>query len=183
MQFPSLFYSKRLTLRPIQLADAELVLDAWANDSEVAKYMVWRRHNSLDETRKYIASCLDRQRANVEITYIAWESGADRPLGSLAFRPRGHMVEVGYLIQRSHWGRGLGTEMLAAGIGEVFTGTSFVRVWAYCDTDNVASARVMEKAGMQHEGTLRAWAIHPNISSMPRDVLVYSILAHEWQDV
>lgn len=49
------------------------------------------------------------------------------------------------------------------------------RVCAYCDVDNAASARVMEKVGMVHEGTLRRWAIHPNVSDSPRDVLVYVV--------
>ena len=50
------------------------------------------------------------------------------------------------------------------------------RVWAVCDIDNKASARVMEKAGMQREGILRRWSIHPNVSNEPRDSYCYAIL-------
>jgi RimJ/RimL family protein N-acetyltransferase len=43
-----------------------------------------------------------------------------------------------------------------------------------CDVDNIASARVMEKAGLTLEGRLRRWLVHPNISDEPRDCLGYA---------
>lgn len=49
------------------------------------------------------------------------------------------------------------------------------RVWAACDIDNVASARLLESVGMQLEGTLRRWLVHPNMSDSRRDCLCYAI--------
>jgi RimJ/RimL family protein N-acetyltransferase len=43
-----------------------------------------------------------------------------------------------------------------------------------CDIDNYGSKRVMEKAGMQYEGILRRWTVHPNVSSTPRDCHVFA---------
>lgn len=49
------------------------------------------------------------------------------------------------------------------------------RVWATCDAENLASARVLEKAGLCLEGRLRRCPIRPNISSMiPRDTFVFA---------
>ena len=48
------------------------------------------------------------------------------------------------------------------------------RVWAVCDVDNLASARVLEKIGMQCEGLLRRYILHPNISEAPRDCWCYA---------
>jgi hypothetical protein len=50
------------------------------------------------------------------------------------------------------------------------------RIWAVCDAGNIASARLLERVGMQAEGTLRRWLVHPNISESPRDCLCYSIV-------
>jgi RimJ/RimL family protein N-acetyltransferase len=50
------------------------------------------------------------------------------------------------------------------------------RVWAVCDVDNPASGRVLEKLGMQHEGVLRCWTLHPNVSDAPRDCDCYAIV-------
>jgi len=49
-------------------------------------------------------------------------------------------------------------------------------VQAFCDVDNLGSARVMENAGMQREGLLRRYVLHPNISDVPRDVYLYAVV-------
>ena len=48
------------------------------------------------------------------------------------------------------------------------------RVDAYTDIENVQSARVLEKVGMQLEGRLRRYTVHPNLHSEPRDVLLFA---------
>jgi [ribosomal protein S5]-alanine N-acetyltransferase len=50
------------------------------------------------------------------------------------------------------------------------------RIEARCIAENVASTRVMEKAGMTHEGTLRQREF---IKGAYRDIEVYSILRSE----
>jgi RimJ/RimL family protein N-acetyltransferase len=50
------------------------------------------------------------------------------------------------------------------------------RVWAFCDLENTGSARVLEKVGMQREGVLRRWAVHPNVGDTPRDCVCFSIV-------
>jgi RimJ/RimL family protein N-acetyltransferase len=50
------------------------------------------------------------------------------------------------------------------------------RVWAGCDPENVASARVLERIGMRLEGRLRE---NERIRSRFRDTLVYGILDGE----
>jgi hypothetical protein len=50
------------------------------------------------------------------------------------------------------------------------------RVWATCDVENMASTRVLERAGMTREGVLRRWIVHPNLSSTPRDAFCYAIV-------
>ena len=48
------------------------------------------------------------------------------------------------------------------------------RVQAYCDLENVAPARVLEKAGLVREGLLRKYSSCPNLGSTPCDVFVYA---------
>jgi [ribosomal protein S5]-alanine N-acetyltransferase len=48
------------------------------------------------------------------------------------------------------------------------------RVDANLDSENVQSARVLEKAGMQLEGRLRRYTVHPNLHGEPRDVLMFA---------
>ena len=50
------------------------------------------------------------------------------------------------------------------------------RIGAVCDVENRASARVMEKAGLEREGILRRWIIHPNVGSEPLDCFSYAMV-------
>ena len=66
--------------------------------------------------------------------------------------------------------------MVAAVVDWALTQQGLWRIWAVCDVQNPASARVMEKAGMQREGVLRRWITHPNVSHEPRDCLCYALV-------
>ena len=71
--------------------------------------------------------------------------------------------------------KGYVTEATRAIIDWTFRQASMYRVYATTDVENVASRRVMEKAGMQCEGILRKYILHPNISDIPRDSYMYAI--------
>ena len=60
-------------------------------------------------------------------------------------------VEVAYLIARSHWGQGLGTEAAQAILDYGFGNLGLTRLICLIDHDNVASIRVAEKIGMIFE--------------------------------
>jgi len=51
---------------------------------------------------------------------------------------------------------------------------SCFRVQATCDTENIASARTLEKAGFTREALLERYIVHPNISAAPRACFMYA---------
>ena len=51
---------------------------------------------------------------------------------------------------------------------------SIWRIGDLCDVENLASARVMEKAGFFREGVLVRWSMHPNVSDRPRDCFSFA---------
>jgi RimJ/RimL family protein N-acetyltransferase len=73
-------------------------------------------------------------------------------LGWFAFTPRGYggaeEAELGYRLRRSAWGKGYGTEGSRALIRKGFTELGVQRVSAQTMAVNLASRRVMEKAGL-----------------------------------
>ena len=85
-------------------------------------------------------------------------------------------VDLGYALSRRCWGQGLMSEALASVVQWALAQPEIFRVWATCDLDNAASARVLERVGMEREGVLRRWLVHPNLSDAPRDALCYSIV-------
>jgi RimJ/RimL family protein N-acetyltransferase len=66
-------------------------------------------------------------------------------------------------------------EATRAVINWAFQQPSIYRVYATTDVENVASQHMLEKVGMQCEGVLRKYTIHPNISDIPRDSYMYAI--------
>lgn len=94
----------------------------------------------------------------------------------IAARPDGgHRVSVGYVLARAAWGQGYASEALRAVIEASWADPRVFRIWAVCDVDNPASARVMEKAGMRREGRMARYVVHPNVSDEPRDAYLHAV--------
>ena len=62
--------------------------------------------------------------------------------------------EIGYVLGKNYWGRGLMTEALKAVLDFCFTQAGFQKVKARYASLNLASGRVMEKAGMSYLKTV-----------------------------
>ncbi len=69
------------------------------------------------------------------------------------------------------------TEAVRAVIAFGFRTLQLNRIEARCEIKNIASARVMEKAGMKFEGILRQHAFYKGAF---RNFKMYSILRKEW---
>jgi [ribosomal protein S5]-alanine N-acetyltransferase len=173
---PDGFKTARLILRPIARGDADAIFTRYAQDREVTRFLTFRPHQSISDTEAYITCCLaaptDRARTFVLIGRV------DRQLfGAFDLRrPEPHRLGFGYLLARPYWGRGLMTEALAEVVGWAMRQPTIWRIGDVCDVENLASARVMEKAGLVREGILRRWIIHPNLAADPRDCFSYGLV-------
>jgi RimJ/RimL family protein N-acetyltransferase len=63
-------------------------------------------------------------------------------------------VEVGWAIVPARWGEGLATELARASVAAAFETLALDELLAYALPGNVASRRVMEKAGFRYEREL-----------------------------
>lgn len=61
-------------------------------------------------------------------------------------------IEIGWAVLPARWGRGFATELAQASIEAAFESLGLDHVIAYTQPDNLASRRVMEKAGLLYEG-------------------------------
>ena len=175
LQPPESFTTARLTLRKPRLQDTTTIFRNYAMDDEVVRFLSWRPHDSEADTAEFLRICLRRWEEGSECTYaIEVADGLDEAVGMIGIRPAGTGVESGYVLARSFWGHGIMTEALTCLVDWSLAQSSIWRAAAYCDVENVGSARVMEKAGMSREGTLRRFLVHPNISPNPRDCFVYA---------
>ncbi|MGE5179254.1 MAG: GNAT family N-acetyltransferase [Bacteroidota bacterium] len=172
---PEHFDTKRLHLRRPTPADAADVFE-YASDPEVTRYLGFPTHRSLETSEGFLRSLPppgpDSDRFAWAITLL----GSDRLIGVVEIRIRATRADVGYVLTRRCWGQGYMTEAVSPIVEWAREQGSIHRVWATCDVENRASARVLEKVGMQREGILRQWEVNPNMGNAARDHYCYSIV-------
>ncbi|HEX4416033.1 MAG TPA: GNAT family N-acetyltransferase [Lacipirellulaceae bacterium] len=166
--------TERLLLRPPSEADAAAIFQRYGQDAEVARYMSWRPHKSIDDRLTFLRRIVSDNAAGHSRGYLIFSSGAGTLLGSIGGAVEGHRMQFGYLLARDSWGKGIATEAATQFVATILGETKISRAQAYCDVDNCASAHVLEKAGLQLDGTLRRYLILPNLGRQPRDVLLYA---------
>ena len=173
--FPDTVETLRLYLRRPVTTDAERIFQTYAQDREVTRYVEWIPHTSVETTKKFIALCQDRWTNSVAFPYVITRKEDGELLGMIEVRPKGHRANFGYVLGRSYWGNGFMPEAIAAIVKITLEPPAVYRMEATCDVENKASARALEKSGFLREGLLRRYIIHPNISSEPRDSVLYAL--------
>jgi ribosomal-protein-alanine N-acetyltransferase len=153
---------ERVLLRPLCLDDADPMF-AYARDPEVTRFLPWEPAPDVSSVRPFLAEQVaKRQRgASLALAVVLRETGQvigstdlmDLP-GSGAWgwwRPR--QAELGYLLARPYWGRGLMTEAAALTVCYGFEALGLSRITAWADAENRGSRRVLEKIGMRVRGS------------------------------
>lgn len=81
-------------------------------------------------------------------------------------------AEIGYWLGKPYWGRGIATTAIAAVTNWAMDAFSLQRIFAVPFSDNLASCRVLEKAGFQREGLMQKSAIK---DGQVRDQVMYAM--------
>ncbi len=150
--------SERLILRKFTLDDAEAMYNNWACDAEVAKYMRWTAHKSIDETRNVLLNRIEKYNSLSTYHWAIVLKGTDTPIGNIVLicaNEYDRCGEVAYCLGRQYWGQGIISEALKTVLRFGLTAVNFNRIEAYHSVNNMASGKVMRNAGMQYEGRMR----------------------------
>ena len=170
-----------LLLRHARDDDLEHLL-AVRNDPGVNRFMLRTHVEPEDFRRQWLAvpdseddfSCvaeLDGQ--VVAMGFLELEDGMGQP--GMPQRTEAH---IGYVVDPAHAGRGVASDLARALLTAAFEHLGVRRVTAGCNADNLASARVLAKAGMRREqhGIEDSW--HADLGWV--DGYTYALLAREW---
>jgi RimJ/RimL family protein N-acetyltransferase len=176
MKPPEKFETERLILRKPCMEDAPAIFTSYAQDLEVTRYMTWTPHKNIEETYGIMQIMLKSWEEGSAYSFAIVPKDFNSVIGMIAMHPDGFKVEIGYVLARPYWGKGLVTEAARALTNWLLQQPDIYRVFATCDVENPASARVMEKVGMVREGLLRRNAIRRNICNEPRDSYIYAIV-------
>lgn len=174
MKPPTHIETARLILRKPVAADTARIYEAYARDAEVTRYLTWRPHRTLADGEEPAAQRLAAWETGRYFSWVITLKEGGELIGMISARPEDWRVDLGYVLARAYWGRGYMTEAVRAVTDWALGEPEVFRVWAVCDVENPASARVLEKAGLRREGILRRWSVHPNVSDKPRDCLCFA---------
>ncbi len=174
--------TRRLILRQIEIRDAEDMFNNWASDPEVTKFLTWPPHASLEVTKKTVENWINSYSNPAFYNWAIELKGEGTVVGSISTVRMNENVEsadIGYCMGKAWWGRGIMAEALCAVVDYLFAEVGLNRIAACHDKNNPNSGRVMDKAGMQVEGILRASGRNQQGIC---DMVWHSILRSEWEE-
>jgi ribosomal-protein-alanine N-acetyltransferase len=93
---------------------------------------------------------------------------------------RNRRLEVGYILARSFWRRGLATEAVSSLLNHCFEGLMAYRIEATVSPANLASINFLKRLGFCPEGgpmRARMWTS----DNRTLDALMFGLLAPEWK--
>lgn len=173
---PTTFETTRLLLRMPHASDAAAIFKSYAQDAEVTRYLIWLPHKDIRETEDFLERAAAGWKAGSEYSWAITLKETDELIGMIGLRVPNFEAEIGYVLSRRWWGQGIMTEGVRPIVEWALDQPAIYRVMAKVDVANPASARVLEKVGMQREGLLRRSGLHLNISPEPRDSYCYAIV-------
>ena len=151
-------HTVRLIVRAARSDDVDN-LYARRNDPEVAELQDWEYPYPMEKAVSLISSAVEMGRPRNEEWWpamVCLQSG--EVVGDLVVHLtwEGRTAEVGYSLDRRHWGNGYATEALTALVDFLFDGLGVTRVFGMLDPANPRSARVLERTGFLYEGRTRS---------------------------
>ncbi|CAI8604632.1 unnamed protein product [Vicia faba] len=167
----------QISLRPIVLSDLDDLM-LWTSDEKVAKYCTWEPYTNKEYGINFIQNIASK---SLWFRAICLQ---DRAIGCIDFRSCSgrcleKSAELGYALSSKYWGKGIATLVVKQVIEVAFKEFSYLeRLESRVDVENVASQRVLEKAGFQREGILRKYLF---IKGKCRDVVMFSVLSNDFQ--
>ena len=177
--FPTL-ETERLILRKLRLEDAKDIFE-YASDPEVSKYVTWETHKSIEDSINFIKSSLANYNKKEVIDWGIVYKENNKLIGTCGYflwaLEQHSRAEIGYVIGKKYWGKGIMTEAVKEAIKFGFEKMNLNRIQAMCLPDNIGSYRVMEKVGMKYEGVIREYIY---IKGKFQDLKLYSILRREY---
>src|SRR5207244_3368349 len=147
-------------LRPVTSDDAENIFNGYASSHNATRYMVWPRLTSLADGGLATRSAASWQNGTA-YPWAVIQQSTDQFLGVIELRINPPKADFGYIFCEEFWGRGFATEVVQCVVDWTLTQPEIFRVWATCDPDNTASARVLAKAGLKLEARLENWEARP----------------------
>ncbi|MGI6669711.1 MAG: GNAT family N-acetyltransferase [Acetivibrionales bacterium] len=171
--------TERLVLRKLKPQDENDIFE-YASDDEVTRFLTWPSHKSVENSRSFISFTLGRYEKDEagEWGIVLKETGKlIGSIGVVSCDMNNRRAEIGYVLSRNYWGRGIMPEAVSRVVKFAFEEMKLNRIECCHFLLNEKSGRVMQKVGMSFEGVAREKIFAKN---RYWDVKQYAILRSDW---
>jgi RimJ/RimL family protein N-acetyltransferase len=169
-----LLEGRTVNLRIVEKEDLPLLAE-WFNKPEAFGEYIPLRQVSRTEAEKMFEGPHERK------SFIIEKKDGSK-IGFIThfyvLHPASRQLEIGYSLVPTERGNGYCTEATRLMVDYLFLAKDTMRIQAQTDPGNIASHKVLEKAGFMKEGTLRKSFF---MRGEWRDAYIYSILREEWK--
>ena len=145
--------TERLILRKFKVEDAKEVFKNWTSDDEVAKFVRWSTHKSIEETKEWLAQEEKNYSNNNYYTWGIELKEIGELIGSMSaiFRKEDdERYEIGYAIGREYWNNGYTTEALKCIMNYLINDIGIKKFICSHAKQNPVSGKVMQKVGFKY---------------------------------
>lgn len=174
-----LLETNRLYLQPFNKKDATRIRDL-ANNKELASILGLPHPYKLENAEDWIEIQPEQIKDGVEYPLSIVSKEINEIIGTITIRidKNNNKGELGYWIGIDYWGNGFATEAVNKMIEFGFDDLNLNKIWASVLSRNKASSVVLEKVGLQKEGTLRQNRL---LHNKYEDIDVYGLLQIEYK--
>ena len=154
-----LLETERLILRRFTMEDDAAMFANWVTDPDVTRYLMWKTHDNVEETRQILSEWVSSYEKPGHYHWAMEIKETGTLIGSIAaviVKDDIEMVHIGYCIGKAWWRKGYTSEALMRLVQFFFEDVGMNRVESRHDPRNPNSGKVMKKAGLRYEGTMRA---------------------------
>jgi RimJ/RimL family protein N-acetyltransferase len=157
-EIPTLTYGL-ITLRPSTESDIEDIFQA-CQDPLIPEFTTVPAHYTIDHAIEFVRNDPFSFAERRELRFIIeFGNGLNREFAGVislhTINIKNHTAEVGYWMEKSTRGRGICTSAVQVITDYGFVTLGFRRIDGLVDVENLASQKVLMKAGYEKEGILR----------------------------
>ena len=143
----------RLLLRRHVPEDTGLLYQNFGTDTAMFRYSGWNPYATPEQARETVKRFID---SYADPHFYGWaierEGHMIGTIGAYDYDQEKNQIEVGFSIERASWGKGYAAEALRPVLEYLTVQEGIAHVMAWCASDNIASKRTLEKAGMRLSG-------------------------------
>lgn len=172
VSLPDRIETERLILQRLKYEDAEEIFYSYASKEEATKYLPWPTHRRIEDTRGFLADAVAAWNQGVGFAYSIRLKESCRLIGSFGVINNNLSIQFGYVLSPTHWGRGYATEACRSMMVILKKFPSVKKISTFVDAENLASVKVLQKAGLVHEGTFSQWFRFVNQNMEARDCVL-----------